>query len=50
MIWLMYIVSYLDRSNIGNAKSGGMEKDLALTSTQYSVVLLVFFVGYVLAE
>lgn len=45
IVWGLYVLSYLDRANIGNAKSGGMEKDLALTSEQYSVVLLVFFVG-----
>lgn len=27
-----------------------MEKDLALTSNQYSIVLLVFFIGYVCGE
>lgn len=37
--------SYLDRANIGNAKTGGMERDLHLTSTQYSIALLLFFVG-----
>jgi sugar phosphate permease len=47
---LVYVMSYLDRANIGNAKTGGMEKDLQLTSTQYSVILLIFFVGYVLGE
>jgi sugar phosphate permease len=50
VIWGIYVLSYLDRANIGNAKSGGMEKDLNLTSDQYSVILLVFFIGYVLAE
>ncbi|KAF8063345.1 major facilitator superfamily domain-containing protein [Lyophyllum atratum] len=49
-IWLLYTLSYLDRANIGNAKIGGMEKSLNLTSTQYSVILLLFFVSYVLFE
>ncbi|GLB42918.1 putative major facilitator superfamily protein [Lyophyllum shimeji] len=49
-IWLLYTLSYLDRANIGNAKIGGMEKALHLTSTQYSVILLLFFVSYVLFE
>lgn len=44
MIWLLYTMSYLDRANIGNAKVGGMETDLGLTSNQYSIILLVFFV------
>ncbi|KAI0317731.1 major facilitator superfamily domain-containing protein [Amylostereum chailletii] len=49
-IWLLYTMSYLGRANIGNAKSGGMAEDLALTDTQYSVVLLVFFISYVIFE
>ncbi|KAJ9101263.1 hypothetical protein QFC21_003482 [Naganishia friedmannii] len=27
-VWIMYVMSYLDRANIGNAKTGGMGKDL----------------------
>ncbi|RSL51507.1 hypothetical protein CEP54_011387 [Fusarium duplospermum] len=42
-IWLMYLLSYMDRTNIGNAKIAGMADDLELTSSQYSIVLVVFF-------
>ncbi|KAL0933915.1 vitamin H transporter [Colletotrichum truncatum] len=49
-IWLMYLLSYMDRTNIGNAKIAGMADDLSLSSSQYSVVLVVFFIGYVLFE
>ncbi|CEJ59053.1 Putative Vitamin H transporter [Penicillium brasilianum] len=49
-IWVMYLLSYLDRTNIGNAKISGMQVDLNLTSNQYSIALVVFFVGYVLCE
>ncbi|CAG8195269.1 unnamed protein product [Penicillium olsonii] len=49
-IWIMYLLSYLDRTNIGNAKISGMEVDLNLTSNQYSIALVVFFVGYVVLE
>ncbi|KAF9269899.1 MFS general substrate transporter [Marasmius fiardii PR-910] len=49
-IWVLYTFSYLDRANIGNAKVGGMEEDLQLTSSQYSVILLLFFVSYVVFE
>ncbi|KAJ5762854.1 major facilitator superfamily domain-containing protein [Penicillium manginii] len=49
-IWVMYLLSYLDRTNIGNAKISGMEVDLNLTSNQYSIALVVFFVGYVVFE
>jgi hypothetical protein len=36
--------------SIGNAKISGMEVDLNLTSNQYSIALVVFFVGYVVFE
>ncbi|KAK2668179.1 MFS transporter superfamily [Fusarium oxysporum f. sp. vasinfectum] len=42
-IWLMYLLSYMDRTNIGNAKIAGMADDLGLTSSQYSIILVVFF-------
>lgn len=43
-IWLMYLLSYMDRTNIGNAKVAGMDVDIGLDSNQYSVILIVFFV------
>ncbi|KAF4820692.1 MFS transporter prlL [Colletotrichum siamense] len=49
-IWLMYLLSYMDRTNIGNAKIAGMADDIGLSSSQYSIVLVVFFIGYVLFE
>ncbi|KAJ5925424.1 hypothetical protein N7454_008063 [Penicillium verhagenii] len=50
VIWIMYLLSYMDRTNIANAKVSGMEQDLNLTSGQYSVALVVYFVGYVVFE
>ncbi|KAJ7487834.1 major facilitator superfamily domain-containing protein [Mycena latifolia] len=49
-VWLLYVMSYLDRANIGNAEAGGMQKELGYGSTQYSVILLMFFVSYVIFE
>ncbi|RDW61314.1 hypothetical protein BP5796_11206 [Coleophoma crateriformis] len=49
-IWLMYLLSYMDRTNIGNAKVAGMATDLNLDSNKYSITLVVFFVGYVIFE
>ncbi|KAG9187509.1 hypothetical protein G6011_05380 [Alternaria panax] len=49
-IWLMYLLSYMDRTNIGNAKIAGMADDLGLSSDQYSIALVVFFVTYVVFE
>ncbi|TXT11848.1 uncharacterized protein COLE_02258 [Cutaneotrichosporon oleaginosum] len=50
MLWVMFCMNYLDRTNIGNAKVGGMEADLRLSSSEYSLVLSIFFVGYLLWE
>ncbi|MFE3195565.1 MFS transporter [Nocardia sp. NPDC059240] len=44
-----YIVSYVDRINIGFAKFG-MDKAFGMSATQYGFVAGIFFVGYILAE
>ncbi|KAH8786832.1 major facilitator superfamily domain-containing protein [Hyaloscypha finlandica] len=49
-IFFMYLFSYMDRTNIGNARIAGMALDLNLGSNQYSFILVVFFIGYVLCE
>ncbi|KAI9799877.1 MAG: hypothetical protein M1833_003799 [Piccolia ochrophora] len=49
-IWLMYLLSYIDRTNIGNAKIAGLESDLQLSSGRYSIALVVFFITYVVFE
>lgn len=38
---LLYLLAFLDRGNIGNAKVAGMAKDLELTGTQYNIALTV---------
>lgn len=38
------------RSNIGNARPAGLQTDLGLTNTQYSIVLTVTYVPYIVAE
>lgn len=40
----------LTSHSIGNAKIAGMATDLSLTSNQYSIALVVFFVTYVVFE
>ncbi|KAK9765531.1 hypothetical protein K7432_006071 [Basidiobolus ranarum] len=46
----IYLLSYLDRSNIGNAKLGGLEKDIGITQFEYQWGLSIFFFGYVIFE
>ncbi|KAH9903171.1 MFS general substrate transporter [Cubamyces lactineus] len=42
----LYLVSYLDRGNIGNAKLQGLLTQLSLTSNRYSIALTMFYLGY----
>jgi MFS family permease len=45
---VMYLFNSLDKSNLGNAKTAGLEATLGLQGNQYNTILSVFFVPYVL--
>ncbi|KAG0157786.1 hypothetical protein PDIDSM_5313 [Penicillium digitatum] len=45
---LLYLLSFLDRSNIGNAKIAGLKDDLQLSSSQYEGLLTAFYITYIL--
>ncbi|KAK9762808.1 hypothetical protein K7432_011102 [Basidiobolus ranarum] len=47
---LLYLFSFLDRVNIGNARLAKLEADIGLTPSQYSWCLSIFFVGYIIFE
>ncbi|KAM3080760.1 hypothetical protein ACMFMG_005690 [Clarireedia jacksonii] len=47
---LLYLLSFLDRSNIGNAKLDGLTTSLHITGNQYLLTLTIYFIGYVLFE
>lgn len=46
MLTIMYLISHIDRANIGNAKIEGLIEDLGLTGVQYNIALAIFFVPY----
>jgi sugar phosphate permease len=50
MVMLLYLFSFLDRVNIGNARLYGMEKDLGLHGNQYQTAVSLLFVTYILTE
>jgi hypothetical protein len=50
MLVLLYLMAYLDKTNIGNAKIEGLLDDLGMTGVQYNVALSIFFIPFVLAE
>ncbi|KAL4794351.1 histidine phosphatase superfamily [Aspergillus venezuelensis] len=47
---LLYLFSFLDRVNIGNARLYGLEEDLGLEGDQYQVAVSILFVTYCLFE
>ena len=46
----MYLLAFLDRTNIANAAIFGLQKDLKLTGNQYNTALTMFFVPYIAFE
>lgn len=48
MLALLYLLSHLDRANIGNAKIEGLVEDLKLDGIEWNIVLSVFFIPYIL--
>lgn len=50
MLGLMYLIAFLDRTNIANAKLNGFEKELNMPTNGYNTALWVFFLSFVLLE
>ncbi|CAO3643363.1 unnamed protein product [Cunninghamella echinulata] len=50
--WLgiLYLCSFLDRVNIGNAKIANLQKDIGISDFDYNWALSIFFIGYILFE
>ena len=49
-VGILYLLSFLDRSNVGNARIEGLAADLHMTGNQYLTGLTLYFVGYVIFE
>ncbi|KAI0378096.1 MFS general substrate transporter [Hypomontagnella monticulosa] len=50
MLALLYLLSFLDRGNIGNAKIEGLQEDLRMSPDEYNWCLTVFFFTYAAFE
>lgn len=50
MLCMLYLTAYLDRTNIGNAKLYGLEKELNLPSNGYNTAIWVFYLTFVIME
>jgi hypothetical protein len=50
--WLfgMWLLAFIDRSNIGNARIDGMATDLKLDANKFNIALAVFYVPYIIID
>jgi hypothetical protein len=44
---LLFLCSFIDRTNVGNAKILGLEADLGMNDHQYAIGLCVFYATYI---
>lgn len=44
---LLFLCSFIDRTNVGNAKILGLEKDIGINDHQYAIGLCVFYATYI---
>lgn len=49
-VMLVYIVAYMDRTNISIAIAGGMNEDLGMTASFAGLAAGIFFVGYIFLQ
>lgn len=42
ILWFLFMLAFLDRTNIGNARILGMEEDLNMTGNSYNIALFIF--------
>ncbi|EQB52328.1 major facilitator superfamily transporter [Colletotrichum gloeosporioides Cg-14] len=47
LLALLFLCSFLDRTNVGNAKIIGLEEDLGINNIQYNQGLAVFYATYI---
>ena len=55
LVCVLFLLSFLDRSNVGNAKTAGMSKDLHFDADghgqhTYDWLLTAFYISYIVSE
>ncbi|KAJ5082532.1 hypothetical protein N7532_011575 [Penicillium argentinense] len=50
VLTLLFLLAFLDRINIGNARLQGLEEDLNMKGHDYNIALFIFFIPYILFE
>lgn len=50
ILFVIALICFLDRVNIGNAKIQGLPADLHMKGDDFNIALLIFFVTYILCD
>ncbi|KAI0320432.1 MFS general substrate transporter, partial [Amylostereum chailletii] len=50
LVGMYYLLSFLDRSNIGNARLAGLQQSLNMSNHQFSTALTITYVPYIVME
>ncbi|GKU09179.1 unnamed protein product [Fusarium langsethiae] len=50
MVTAMLMMNYLDRINVSNTRLAGMQEDLHMTDTTWSLSISLFYVGYIISQ
>ncbi|KAI0140577.1 major facilitator superfamily domain-containing protein [Pestalotiopsis sp. NC0098] len=50
ILFIIYMMSFLDRINISNARIQGLDSDIDLSGNRFNIVLFIYFVPYILLE
>lgn len=49
-LFMIFLMAFLDRTNIGNARIQGLEASLGMKGSDYNIALFIFFIPYILLE
>ncbi|KAI1364811.1 allantoate permease [Xylaria arbuscula] len=50
LLVLMYLLNFLDRNNLSQARLGTLEQDLGMSGTDFNLATSILFVGYILMQ
>ncbi|KAI8634501.1 allantoate permease [Xylariaceae sp. FL1651] len=50
LLVLMYLLNFLDRNNLSQARLGTLEKDLGMQGTDFNLATSILFVGYLIMQ
>lgn len=50
LVFVLYSLAVLDRSNLGNARLAGMEDDIDISGDRYNLLGTIFYIAYIFSQ